>query len=109
MSSPTDTSQGVSQVVFGMTALAYIWLMAGYLRSGLILFSLSMIIAFRMGLFRRIPEWPVISKITLACAAPLIGFGCYFSTQRTEYIAWIPGLIYCALSIPGGLALRRVR
>jgi hypothetical protein len=105
----TLTSDRVAKVVFVPTTLAYGWLVVGYVRSGLVLFSVFMVGAHLMGLFRRITEWPVISKIALACGPTLIVLGCYFSTLKTAYAMLIPGAIYCVLSIAGGLALRRVR
>jgi hypothetical protein len=108
MAGPTRTSYAVSTGVFGPTGLAYIWVSVGYVRSGLILITIFMIWGYLVGVFKRVAEWPLISKITLACGLPLIGLGGYFARQKPTYTILVPAFVYCLLSIAGGLALRRV-
>lgn len=107
MSERPRTSHVVSTAVFVPTALAYAWMSIGYPRSGLALFLVFMVWSYLVGVFKRVSEWPLISKITLACGPPLIALGGYFGTEKTTYAMMMPGLLYCVLSIAGGLALQK--
>ena len=106
MARSTDTSGAVGQVIFVPAAVAYSLLIVGYLRLGLLLVSIFWLGAYAIGLFKRFAEWPIVSKITLACSPPLIGLGCYFSTQKITYAMVIPGLVYLVLAIAGGVTVR---
>ena len=107
MTRPSDVEAAPS-VVFGAAGFAYILRMAGYLSTGLLLYAGSIAAAYKFGWFQRVSEWPLLSKITLACGLPLVGLGCYFSTIQTSYGMLIPVLIYAGLSLLGGLQLRRL-
>lgn len=101
-------SDAITQAVFLPTPVAYLCLVVGYLRTGLALYSAFIIASYMAGLLKRVAEWPLISKITLACGPPLLGLGYFFSTETTTYAMYAPGLVYCALSLAGGLALRQL-
>lgn len=107
MTRPSDV-EAVPSVVFGSAGFAYIWLMAGYVSTGLVLYAGSIAVAYKFGWLQRVSEWPLFSKITLACGLPLVGLGCYFSTIQTSYGMLIPVLIYAGLSLLGGLQLRKL-
>lgn len=77
-------SDAVDQAVFAPTAIAYICLVVGYLRTGLALYLTFVLVAYMVGWFKRITEWPLISKIILACGPPLLGLGYIFSTQNFQ-------------------------
>lgn len=107
MTRPSDVA-AIPSVVFGSAGFAFIWLMAGYIATGLLLYVGSIAAAYKFGWFRRVREWPLFSKIALACGLPLVGLGCFFSTIQTSYSMVIPVLIYASLSLIGGLQLRRL-
>lgn len=103
----TRQSERIS-AVFGSAGFAFIWLSAGYIRTGLLLYLASVAIAYRIGLFRRLREWPLSSKVTLACGPPLVALGWFFSTVQITYTMLIPILLYAALSMIGGMQLRKL-
>ena len=75
-------SDAVFQAVFVPTSVAYVCLVARYLRTGLILFTAFVSLSYMVGFFKGFTRWPLISKLTLACSAPLIVIGYFFSTQN---------------------------
>lgn len=107
MAKSTGISEAVTKAVFLPTALEYVFLVVGYPRTGLALYAAFLLAAYLVGAFRRVFEWPLIAKITLACGPPLMGLGYYFSMQDTTYAMYAPGVIYLVLSLAGGVALRR--
>ena len=101
-------SQNVASTVFGSAGLAYISLTCRYVRTGLVLYLFCMWASHKGGWFQRVREWPLFSKITLACGPPLVALGWIFSTIRPSYGMMMPVLLYAALSMIGGLQLRRL-
>ena len=101
-------SDAVTRAVFLPTAVAYFSLLVGYIRTGLALYFFFIIAAYLLGWFKRIREWSLISKITLACGPPLLGLGYFFSTENATDGSFALGLIYCVLSLVGGYALQRL-
>ena len=101
-------SDAVDQAVFLPTAIAYICLVVGYLRTGLGLYLTFVIGAWFVGWFKHISEWPLISKIILACGPPLLGLGYFFSTQTFTSGMIAPGVIYYVVSLVGAFALKRL-
>jgi hypothetical protein len=101
-------SDAVEQAVFLPTAIAYICLVVGYLRTGLAFYLTFVIGAYFVGWFKRIGEWPLISKIILACGPPLLALGHFFSTQNFRSGMLAPGIIYYVVSLVGGFALKRL-
>lgn len=102
-------SDAVSQGVFAPTAVAYFCMVFGYVRTGLVLYSAFIVVAYLVGWFRRITEWPIISIITLACGPPLLALGHFFSTRNTlTDHPLAPGFMYLVLSLVGGFALQRL-
>jgi hypothetical protein len=105
MTKRKNLSKTVANVVFGPTLLAYGWIFLGHAIAGSVLFLSFMAIAYKMDLFEHLNSWPRISQAALLSGLPLIGIGLHFSTQETNYSMLIPGGIYMALSIAGGIAL----
>ena len=106
--STRSISDAVTQAVFIPAAVAYGCLVVGYLRTGLAVYSTYIVAAYLVGWFKRIAEWPLISKITLACGPPLLGLGYFFSTQIYTSGMMAPGIAYCVLSVVVGIALQRL-
>jgi hypothetical protein len=101
-------ADAITQAVYIPTAIAYICLAIGYLRAGLALYLVFIVVGAAVGWFKRIGEWPLVSKIILACGPPLLGLGYYFSTQNFTPGMYAPGFIYAALGLVGGYALERL-
>src|SRR6185437_5962527 len=101
-------SDAVTQAVFLPTAVAYFCLVIGYLLTGLALYSGFIVVAYLVGWFKRVREWPLISKITLACGPPLLWLGYLFSRGNIADPTFAPGFMYLVLSLVGGFALRRL-
>jgi hypothetical protein len=78
----------------------------GYFRTGLAFYLICVIGAYFLGWFKRIAEWPLISKIILACGPPLLGLGYCFSTQNFRSGMLAPSIIYYVVSLVGGFALK---
>lgn len=108
MAKSNSISALVYTTVFSNAFLAYIMLTVGYVRSGLALIIVFVLCAYAAGAFKRVREWPLISKISLACTPLIIAIGCYLSTQKFNLTMAVPGLIYAAISFAGGMALRRL-
>lgn len=98
-------------MVFLPTATAYICVAVGYLRTGFAFYLTFMITSYLVGFFKRLAEWPLIAKITLACGPPVLGLGYFYSTQDTltgQGGMFLPAFIYFALSLVAGYALKRL-
>jgi hypothetical protein len=96
----------LANTMFSPTILAYFWTTVDFVIPGLVLYAIFSIVAYRMGLFGSLSEWPRVSKTALFLGPLLIVVGVYFSTQRTSYWMILPGLLYTILVVLGGLALR---
>ena len=101
-----DLATSMANVVFTPTLLAYGWIMVGYVASGLVVYLLFLIAAYKMGLFRDVLAWPTVSKAALFWSPVHIAIALYCSTQKTSYQMLLPELAYLILVIAGGLALR---
>lgn len=87
-------SDGIYHAVYVPTAIAYVCLVVGYLRTGIALYAAFITGAYIVGRFKRIRDWPVVSRITLGCGPPLLGLGWYFSTQIFRSGMMLPAFIY---------------
>ena len=105
MKKPKNLSLTVSNVVFGPTMLAYLWISLKHAVAGLTLYVVFLFFAYKMWLFENVKRWPKSSLITLYSGPLLLAIGLYFSTQPYGYAILIPLGVYAALSIAGGLAL----
>jgi hypothetical protein len=88
--------------------MAYTLVVVRYVTWGVGLYLVSLVAAYKIGLFRRLGDWPDISRATLFLGAPLVGLGLYCSTLPLGYWMILPVLVYLVLSIIGSLALKRV-
>jgi len=59
----------VGNVIFVPAGIAYVWETAGWVQAGLGLYLFFIVGAFLTGIFKRIREWPIISKIALAASS----------------------------------------
>lgn len=108
MAKSSRVSDLVFKGFFAPTCLAYFWLIVGYRRSGLILFSVFLLWAYMVGAFKRVMDWPLIAKIALACSILLIGLGYYFSTQSFTSAMLVPGFACGVLGFVASFALQRL-
>jgi hypothetical protein len=74
--------------------------------TGLIPYLVFMGASHITGIFKRLPEWPLVSKITLACGPPMLGLDYFFSTQNFAGGLFMPGYIYIVVGLVAGYALR---
>jgi hypothetical protein len=95
----------VANVVYIPTGLAYVWIYLGFVTAGTLLYIVFMAAAVKIKLFRRLQQWPVISKLALFGGPPLIALGLYFSTIQTRYYMVIPLAVYFSISTFGWRAM----
>lgn len=101
-------SESVDQSVFYPTAIAYFLVVLGYLRTGLAVYLTFLIVAYFVGWFKRITQWPLFTKLVLACGPFLLGLGYILSTQNFTGGMLAPGIIYYVVSLVGVAALKRL-
>jgi hypothetical protein len=98
----------VSNTVFNPALIAYFWIVVKFVWLGLALFTAFAIVAYKLGLFAKVREWPVVSRTALILGPILIATGIFFSTQRTNYWMIVPGVFYGAFAMVGGFSLRGI-
>jgi hypothetical protein len=102
----SDLASTVANLVYTPTLLAYGWIVVHYVVSGVSLYLIALVVAYKTGAFEKFERWPMISKIVLYAGGPLIGLALYFSTMPTSYLMLIPFGIHVLLSVVAGLSLR---
>jgi hypothetical protein len=101
----SGVSKSLERSVFYPTCIAYFLVVVGYLGTGLAVYLAFVIIAYWLGWFRRITEWPLVLKIILACGPPLLGLGYLLSRQNFTVSMLLPGIIYYVVGAVGALTL----
>ena len=101
-------SAKVATVVFSPTIMAYFLLTVRFVLWGVVLYAVSLLVAYKMNLLEQLKNWPLTSRAALFSGVALITVGIYCSTQQPSYLMAIPALAYTVLSIVGGFALTKL-
>ena len=100
-------SRDVANLVHTPTIAAYFMSVVEHKWYGLALYLVFALMAFRAGLFRRLGEWPPVSKVALLVGPLLVASAFVLDIDVIRYWAILPGALYTILSWYGGAVLRK--
>jgi len=102
-------SRDVMNLVFSPAAGAYFIVVVNHEWFGLAFYSAFLLMALRAELFRRLRDWPTISKMALITGPLLVASAFVVNVDVVRYWAILPGVVYTLLAVSGGVALRQSR
>jgi hypothetical protein len=98
----TNVVYGPSTIAYGLAAFDFKWL-------ALALYLLFMTAAFGLRLFRKLGDWPTISRIALFLSPLYVASGFFIPAYVVRWWVMLPVALYIGVAIVAGLALHKAR
>jgi hypothetical protein len=87
--------------------VAYGWICVSQVIAGVVLWIVSLFLAYKLELFENFRDWAAISRVAFYCGQALIPPGLVFNLLPPTHWMMVPVVLYVVLNIAANRALGR--